>query len=517
MSRHRTRLTLAVLTAASVSLGGCLLSPTATAHPTPGVSDGSTALPSLPNGSKTNKTLVIGLDGTMLNRIDEADAPHLQALDRNGLRAQSSLYSMPMAHTASGPGWSTIATGVWPDKHHVKDNSVDGKRFTTYPDFLTRLERADPDMSTLAIASWAPLTSSSGNGDVFSDAVDLKIATPEQEYDQGTTSRARHYLKDANPDATFVQLDGVDEAGHNSGSDSQEYLDAIAAVDKRVGALTDAVRSRPTYTRENWNILVTADHGHKPTGGHGGNSTQERQTFLLANGPNFPRGTVRHDVRLTDVAATVLCHEGVRREPALDGTAVNSLTSDAFDGLRPRPRGPVDESDIPDDTLGWTHATPKGWSVDNSRMPDGGTTEWRGWSFTTDDFWTRTEAGQGRENNVRSRNVFAVADSDEWADHSPGDGGFDSTLISPAYDVADSSRATASFTTTYKASGKQRGRVLVSFDGTAPRPVTTYTKDVNGVQKLTFDVPKGAKHARLHFRYTGDNDWFWTVDQVAVQ
>ncbi|HET6415506.1 MAG TPA: hypothetical protein VFG22_04370, partial [Polyangiales bacterium] len=31
--------------------------------------------------------------------------------------------------TFSGPGWSSILTGVWVDKHGVTDNSFDGARF----------------------------------------------------------------------------------------------------------------------------------------------------------------------------------------------------------------------------------------------------------------------------------------------------------------------------------------------------------------------------------------------------
>lgn len=67
-----------------------------------------------------------------------------------------------------------------------------------------------------------------------------------------------------------------------------------------------------------------------------------------------------------------------------------------------------------------------GWSVDNSRMGTGGVTEWAGWAFATDEFWSRSQRDQWRELNVRSRDVFAVADSDEWDDKSHT-GAFDST------------------------------------------------------------------------------------------
>src|SRR5690242_19479587 len=65
-----------------------------------------------------------------------------------------------------------------------------------------------------------------------------------------------------------------------------------------------------------------------------------------------------------------------------------------------------------------------GWEIASD-----GVTEWRGWCFATDEFWTNSERGQGRETNVRAGNVFAVADSDEWDDKAHDAGQFDSTLV----------------------------------------------------------------------------------------
>ncbi|MFI9596589.1 hypothetical protein [Nonomuraea sp. NPDC052265] len=55
-----------------------------------------------------------------------------------------------MAATSSGPGWSTIATGVRHDLHGVKDNTLAGKHYDQYPDFLTRLENVNAGSSTYA-------------------------------------------------------------------------------------------------------------------------------------------------------------------------------------------------------------------------------------------------------------------------------------------------------------------------------------------------------------------------------
>ncbi|MCX5143996.1 alkaline phosphatase family protein [Streptomyces sp. NBC_00338] len=463
----------------------------------------------LPSGTKQAKTLVIGIDGATFDAFSRAEVPHLEQLMAQGLTARSNLYAEPMAPTVSGAGWSSIATGVWPDKHNVRDNDFTAPNYGQYPDYATRLETADPATSTLVVGTWSPVPEI-----IFGATTDLRAAGGN---DAGTTAKAEDYLAHGNPDSTFVHLDEVDGAGHSSGSSSDAYLKALNTADAQVGRLLDAVAARPTYAAEDWLVVVTADHGHTPTGGHGGNTQLERGTFVIARGGGIAPGSVRDDVKITDIAPTVLGHEGVATDPAwnLDGTALAQLKPDAFDALRPALRTPVDETGLPAGTKGWTNTAPSGWSVDNSKMPAGGVTEWRGWAFATDEFWTNAERGQGRETNVRARNVFAVADSDEWDDKAHDASQFDSTLVSPAYRLNGAARATLSYTTDYRIDGPQTGDVYVSYDGGAPQLVKSYRANANAVEHLGLAVPAGAKSARLSFRYTGTNSAFWTVDQVA--
>ncbi|MER6462309.1 alkaline phosphatase family protein [Streptomyces sp. NPDC001228] len=463
--------------------------------------------------ARTPKVLVIGLDGCLLTRIKDADAPNLDALAAAGLTAPSSIYADPLAPTLSGPGWSTIITGVWPDKHNVKDNTLSGNKFAQYPDFLTRIETARPALSTYAVSSWAPITDT-----VFSAKVDTRVSTPSAEYDTGTASRAVAVLRDGNPDAVFVQLDNVDHAGHSYGAASQQYLDAIHGVDAQVGQMVAALTSRATYASEDWLVMVTADHGHTDPGGHGGSTPQERQTFMIATGSALAAGSVRYDVKMPDVAVSALAHLGVAIDPAwgLDGRPVQQPAPDAFDALRGRLQSRVDETGIAASVLGFTHTPPTGWSVDNSAMGTGGVTEWRGWSFTTDEFWTQAQRDQNRECNVRARGVFAVADGDEWNDKAVT-GTFDSTLVSPAYPVTGGRTATLTYTTFYRQESPQKGEVLVSYDGAAPVSVRTYTADVpSRTETVTLQVPAGATTARIRFRYTGGNNWYWVIDGVAL-
>ncbi|KAA6217837.1 alkaline phosphatase family protein [Streptomyces filamentosus] len=472
--------------------------------------------PTLPNGTSADKVLVVGMDGLRHDRIDAANAPVLKSLMANGTYGRSLLYADPMAATSSGPGWSTISTGVWPDKHGVKDNTFTGKNYAKYPGFLARLNQVRPGLSLFAAVDWPELDT---HGTVTPGA-DAKLVY-DNDYvvnDALITDLTEQVLRDQNPDVLFVYFGETDEIGHNHGAASQKYLDAIAVQDGQLGRLLAAIEARPTRAAERWTVIVTTDHGHTDAGGHGGSSVEERRTFVLAQGPGIAAGARPVDTRLVDVAPTVFRQLGIVPDPSwgLDGKPIQDRSTDPFDALYGSLGGRVDETGIPAGVLGFTHTPPSGWSVVDNAMGTGGVAEWRGWSFATDEFWSRSQRDQWRELNVRARGVFAVADSDEWADKSSS-GAYDTTLVTPAYAVAGAARVTLGFTTLYRQEGSQTAQVLASFNGGTPTLVKSYTSDViSQPQSLSVAVPAGASNVSFRFRYTGSNNWYWTIDGVTV-
>ncbi|BCW39497.1 hypothetical protein StoSoilB3_10320 [Arthrobacter sp. StoSoilB3] len=489
---HHLRL-WAVVAATAVALTGTVLS----------------SAPAMATEAPIAKTLIIGVDGAAFDSLGPAEMPRLDALRARGTTSVSNLYASPMAATLSGPGWASIATGVWPDKHNVLDNGFGSPQFGAYPDYLTRINTASPSRKTAAMGTWEPITAT-----IFGPGVDVRTKFST---DADTTTAAVDAISSGSVDDLFFYLEDVDTAGHRVGTSGADYGAALASADARIGQVMDAVAARPA--NEEWTVVVTTDHGHTPTGGHGGSSAGERRVFTTMVGKGIAANVTRYDAKLVDVAPTMMAAAGVpvKSEWNLDGTSIGNLTSDAFDSLRPVLEPGVDGSAIPAGTLGWTKTTPEGWSIDNSAMPTGGTAEWRGWTFATDDFWTASDRDQLRETTVRGRDVIAVADSDEWDDKQHESGQFDSTLVSPAFAVDGLRRASLSYATNYAIDGLQSATVTVTFNNGATQTLKSYSTATNTVEKLPFTVPAGATTAQFRFRYTGENSSFWAVDAVGLQ
>lgn len=274
----------------------------------------------------TPKVLLIGIDGVRPDVLAEVATPNLDALIADGAFSDEAQTGRP---TVSGPGWSSMLIGVWPEKHGVHSNDFSGNRYDRHPDFLTRIESVRPDLRTFAVADWLPLVSEDSGGPLIGDGPDRKEVL--NGFDLGwdvadslSTAIAVEELANNDPDALFVYLGNPDETSHHHGSIGEEYREAIAEADRRVGELVAALSARVSYRAEDWLILVSTDHGRTEEGGHGGDSVEEATIFYLAAGPSVTRGRIDQPPAIVDVAVTALTHLGIAVNPewGLDGKPV---------------------------------------------------------------------------------------------------------------------------------------------------------------------------------------------------
>lgn len=296
------------------------------------------------NDFQGRRVLFIGIDGCRADAVREAMerglAPQLKGLvESNGglftrtCYAGGEMNSPSQQPTVSGPGWSSLLTGVWTDRHRVKDNRFLGARFQTYAHFMRRIKEVKPSAWCASFADWPPIHSSIADGSRLNGAefLDVKFTTSPDasrhfidnpEKDIESRDEALKALRTRDPDAMFVYFGSVDEVGHGAiderGSFSPEnalYLNAISHVDSHIGELLRAMKARPLFAEEDWLVLICTDHGGRGNS-HGGDSDAERKIWLAASGRHLNREELlTKPVPQTVLVPMIYRHLGITPKP----------------------------------------------------------------------------------------------------------------------------------------------------------------------------------------------------------
>ena len=260
----------------------------------------------------TRHVIVFGLDGVRSDGLQAASTPSIDALIENGAVSYTAFAggfrdTPSQQATSSGPGWSSILTGVWVDKHNVTNNSFDGSNYANYPHFFKRIRQAMPEAFLSSIVHWNPI-----NQYILSDE-DHKTNGS----DQLVALQTLLLLEKNDPTVVFLHFDDVDGAGHSNGFTpaNSDYLAAITEVDRHVGSVVRGVEKRANFQNEEWLFIVTADHGGFG-GSHGGQSDGERTIFIVVSGPGTLSGELGESPGMVAVPPTVLTFLNIPIDPA---------------------------------------------------------------------------------------------------------------------------------------------------------------------------------------------------------
>jgi predicted AlkP superfamily pyrophosphatase or phosphodiesterase len=264
--------------------------------------------------TRTKHVVLIGLDGLRADSLLTAQTPIFDTLISNGAYTLEAISSLGQP-TASGPSWSSILTGVWADKHGVQDNTFDESRYDDFPCFPVRLSQTRPGSRTASFVNWAPIN----------DCVPLNAEFERRMIPDATVvSEAIRVITDEGPDATFLQLDEIDGAGHDGGYvGNPKYMDAVSRADTLVGDVIEAVSVRQEGRgQEDWLVIIVSDHGGTNGGTHGGLSREEIVVPFLMVGDRVKPGEMAAPVYTVDAPVTALDFLGLTIDPVwgLDGT-----------------------------------------------------------------------------------------------------------------------------------------------------------------------------------------------------
>jgi len=169
---------------------------------------------------------------------------------------------------------TTFHTGVLPAEHgvvgwNVYEPTVD-EAFEALP-FLTKEGERPSGLTREDVYDAEALYPALGDRGIESHHVDpfdkAYPGTIPHTYEYGDTDDTASTLRGAvdaveGPSYVFAYFPHVDHASHESGTESDKYQAALAAVDDAVGKALDGLDDE---TAEETLVLVTADHGHVDT------------------------------------------------------------------------------------------------------------------------------------------------------------------------------------------------------------------------------------------------------------
>ena len=331
--------------------------------------------------TRRKKVLIVGIDGLRPDALLAARAPNL-----SGLRAEGVFCAAARTGdaTVSGPGWSSLLTGVWRDKHGVDDNKFEGSRLDAYPCFFKRVKEKRPGVVTASFVSWEMLEKRI----IESSGADIRHYKDHREVGDGPAAEAAaECLAKRDPDLVFVYFARVDSVGHAHGFHPSvpEYLAEIERTDALIGTVLRAVRGRSSYAKEDWLVLVSTDHGGTLDGKHGKDVPEHRTIFLLAAGDSVARGEWTATANQVDVPVTAMAHLGIEPDPSwgMDGRPFGSAAVPPFgenllyNGDAER-SAPAEANSVNRGVAGWTdtggmtviaYGSPKGFPDARTRGP----------------------------------------------------------------------------------------------------------------------------------------------------
>lgn len=249
------------------------------------------------------RVVVIGLDGLSSDGIRQAKTPVLDSLMKNGSYSLSAKAVYP---SSSSPNWASMITGTSPAHHEIWSNDwkrVDiskktycgGKRGQLFPTIFRAIREQNKEATIACFYDW----------DDFGRLVEDDVCTVKEDRkgEDDTAKRAATYIAAHAPLFTFIHLDHVDHAGHESGHGTPDYYNSVRKADLLIGLLMDAVRA--SGKADETVVLITADHGGINKG-HGGNSEAEMTIPWIISGKGI---RINHELKTPidtfDTAVTI--------------------------------------------------------------------------------------------------------------------------------------------------------------------------------------------------------------------
>jgi PKD repeat protein len=279
-------------------------------------------VPLIPGGTK--KSLVLMLDGLRADGIINANTPNIDSLINGtfGGGAYNGAYAyyaqtIQDKPTSSAYNHVSIMTGVTGDKHGANGNDYDGiaaADYNTYPTYLSTLESDNSNLNTAFLVTWgADLGMVSGADYVMgqSDAsnVDRAVNIIKGTFSDASGDNGTSWSSGTDVDAITLFLDDIDIAGHDNDYSpaNTNYIAEVESIDVQIGQILTAIQNRSNFANENWQIIITSDHGGFASTHGNMDPNSETIPFIVAS-KSVSQGLLANRVMNYDAAATAVAH-----------------------------------------------------------------------------------------------------------------------------------------------------------------------------------------------------------------
>ena len=253
-------------------------------------------------GSKAVFVIVDGIPADVVERVPTPAIDAIAAVGGYGRATVGGPIGEPgETPTISAPGYMSLITGTWANKHNVYKN------YGISPDYrywnLFRLVRSEkPELQLAIFSTWTDnrkILLGEGLADGGNWRFDMAVDGLEKDevrfpprplgahiadIDNAVSREAARLIASEGPDLSWVYLQYTDDVAHKYG-ESVEFERAVVQMDKFVNAIWLEVLARQEAHDEDWLVIVTTDHGRDAVTGrtHGAQSKRERTIWMATN------------------------------------------------------------------------------------------------------------------------------------------------------------------------------------------------------------------------------------------
>lgn len=215
----------------------------------------------------------------------------------------------------------------------------------SYPSWTNILSGAPPDISgvttnwfdaSVPVETLIDVAVRDGYRTAFSGPEDFKAlygvqragASYFSKWNDSSTYMTGTYIDQAlkmaesyKPEFLLIHLPDADETAHDYGAASDKYAQVVRQMDADIQRFVTAMQDDRTV------FVICADHGHIPTGGHGGWETEVTRVPVVFVGPGTVLGS--GTMQQSDIAANVAALLGMRVPAYSTGRIRDDVVLDA--------------------------------------------------------------------------------------------------------------------------------------------------------------------------------------------